>query len=281
VELLHLFMLVHDDVMDNASLRRNKPTLRVALQRIDPSLEWVQARDLAVVMGNLLNVLAMRHLMPLAAGSAGEAAACELVLESCCRAGAGQFQDLCGWRGLGDDEEALRRELVDKTAYHTFAAPFGAGLRLSSPAADPAPAIAWGCHMGLAFQAIDDLTDLVSPPTVTGKDAMRDLLEGRPSLPLLLLRRTAVGDEREFLDSLVGEKMMGHGERAQLERLIRKHAIVRRSADYVHTEIAEAARIGTAAGFAAPARDGMALLERSLRAYLDDVAAQAEPPSEG
>jgi geranylgeranyl diphosphate synthase type I len=164
----------------------------------EPALEWVQLHDLAVVVGNVINVLAMRHLMPGADGGASHAGGAELVLEGCHRAGAGQFQDLLGFRGLGDDEEALRRELVDKTAYHAFAAPFGAGVRLGG--ADPERAIAWGCRVGLAFQAADDVADIASSPAVTGKDSLRDLLEGRPSLPLFFLRRRATGADRELLD---------------------------------------------------------------------------------
>ena len=56
VELLHLFLLVHDDVMDNASRRRGHPTLHVALRAKDSGIAWPVARDLAIVMGNMLNV---------------------------------------------------------------------------------------------------------------------------------------------------------------------------------------------------------------------------------
>src|SRR5262245_36962947 len=106
-ELLHLFMLVHDDVMDSAALRRGRPTVRVALHAADPTLPWLVSRDLAIVVGNLLNVLATRCLVP-RAGDAGEAAACDLMLDACVRAGAGQFHDLCGLRRLGGGEAAMR-----------------------------------------------------------------------------------------------------------------------------------------------------------------------------
>jgi geranylgeranyl diphosphate synthase type I len=280
VELLHLFMLVHDDVMDNASLRRGKPTLRVALQRADPSLEWVRARDLAIVVGNMLNVLSMRQLMPGVGCTAGEAAAGELMLDACCRAGAGQFQDLLGWRSMGDSEEAFRRELIDKTAYQAFAAPFAAGLRMASAEADLAPALSWGCRMGLAFQAIDDLTDLVSSPAITGKDSLRDLLEGRPSLPLLLLRKRAVGGDREFIESLGGREAMIYGERVRLGRLVQSYEIVEGCAEYVRAEIALAAKTTAASGFTEKAREGMATIERSLGAYLDEIVTDAAAPSE-
>jgi len=282
VELLHLFMLVHDDVMDNAALRRGRPALRVALQSADHTLEWQQARDLSIVVGNVLNVLAMRHLMPGAGATPGEAAAAALVLEGCCRAGAGQFQDLLGFSGLGDDEEAFRRELVDKTAYHAFAVPLAAGLLLASEDADVAPAIAWGSRLGLAFQATDDLADLVGSPAVTGKDNLRDLLGGRPSLPLLLLRRRTTGRDREFFESLAGQRTMDIGERATLDEIVSACGVVGACADWVRTELAEAASIGLSpdAGFGA-AREGMTAIERGLLAYLDKLTQRTPSATDG
>jgi geranylgeranyl diphosphate synthase type I len=273
VELLHLFMLVHDDAMDNAALRRRKPTLRVALAAAEPALEWIQAHDLSIVVGNVINVLAVRHLVSGEAGR-GEAAAVELVLDGCCRAGAGQFQDLLGFRGLGDDEEALRRELVDKSAFHAFAAPFGAGLYLAG-ATSVDQAIAWGCRMGLAFQAGDDLADLVSSPAVTGKDNLRDLLEGRPSLPLLFLRRRATGADAEFLDDVVGKHALEYANRARLHDVVRSSGVVEATAAWAQAEIAEAARVADGSGFAAAAREGMAAIEKGLAAWLDTIVASA------
>lgn len=277
VELLHLFMLAHDDVMDHAMIRRGEPTVRVALTRAHPAIGVATARDLAIVMGDVLNVIAMRHLVPGAGASAGEARACELILESCCRAGAGQFQDLLGFRGIGDDEAALRRELVDKTAYQAFAAPFGAGMHLGgSDGARVEAAIAWGCHVGLAFQAADDVVDLFGSPAVTGKDGLRDLLEGRPSLPLLLLSRRATGDDREFVASLVGKETVAPGERARLYDLVRAAGVAQGSLEYVKAEIDAGAALAEKAGFPGEAREGMRAIERGLVAYLERIVRDAE-----
>jgi geranylgeranyl diphosphate synthase type I len=275
VELLHLFMLVHDDVMDDASLRRNRPTLRVALTSADPRLDVREARSLAIVIGNLLNVQAVRALTPGPGASPGEAAAGALVLEACCRAGAGQFHDLLGLRALGDDEEALRRELVDKAAYHAFVAPLAAGLLLARPDADPEPAVAWGCHLGLAFQGADDLADLVGSPAATGKDGLRDILEGRASLPLFFLRRETSGDDRELVDGLSSRHAMAPGERAYLGRLIHTCQVVEACAAWVRTEVAAAARARASSGFTPAASDGMAAIEQGLIGYLEAVVKSA------
>ena len=275
VELLHLFMLVHDDVMDNAKMRRGKPSIGLAVQASDPTIGWLEARDFAVLMGNMLNVLAMRHLAPGAGATSGDVAAFDLLLDACARAGVGQFHDLLGFQRLGDDEAALRGEILDKTAYQAFAAPFAAGLVLARPDADPAEAIAWGRSLGLAFQGLGDLTALVAPPAVTGKDGLRNLLEGRPSLPLLFLHERTTGDDRELVESIAGKKTMELGERAQLADLIARHDIVEGCAAWVRAEIAVAARVSLASGFTEEAKEGMAAVEQSMREHLDEVVAHA------
>ncbi len=272
VELLHLFMLIHDDVMDNATRRRGHPTLQVALRARDAAIPLAVARDLAIVMGNMLNVAAMRHLMPDGAG--GATAACTLVLDACCHAGAGQFQDLLGWRRLGDDEAALRRALVDKTAYQTFASPLAAGLSLVQGDSDVQPAIAWGCRMGLAFQVLDDLADLVSPPNATGKDALRNLMEGHPSVPLLVLDQRARGEDVDVLESVVGRGSMVPAERMAIARMVDQYQVVDACADYARREIAGCEAVVEGA-FEGEAREGLRSMARGLEAHLEAVVADA------
>lgn len=275
VELLHLFMLVLDDVMDNATLRRGQPALRHAIQAVAPSIGWQAARDLTTVVGSTLSMLAVRRMTPGPGSGPGAAPAFELMLEACLHAGSGQFQDLLGFRALGDSETTLRSALVDKTAYHSFAAPFAAGLLLASPAADTAPAMRWGEHVGVAFQATDDLADLVTPPAATGKDALRDLLLGRPSLPLLLLRERLSDDDRAFVDSIAGKHVVEVGERAALHRLVEQTGVASACAARIRSGLETAAAVADAAAFPPNAREGMRLFERSLLSYADEIIAEA------
>lgn len=275
VELLHLFMLVLDDVMDNATIRRGQPALRLAIQKADPSLSWQAARDLATVVGSTLSMLAIRRMTPGPDSGKGDLAAFELMLEACLHAGAGQFQDLLGFRALDDSEATLRSALIDKTAFHSFAAPFAAGILLASPGADTARAMRWGEHVGVAFQATDDLTDLVSPPSVTGKDGLRDLLLGRPSLPLLLLREQLSEDDLAFVDAIAGKQVVAVGERGALHRIVEQSGVAAACAARIRAELQAAASIADAAGFPEPAREGMRLFERSLLAHADEVIADA------
>ncbi len=270
MELLHLFMLVHDDVIDEASLRRGCPSVHRALLLASPTLGANRARDLAVVVGNTLNVLAIRHLL---CGGRGRAA-CEVVIDACLHTGVGQFEDVVGWRGERLDGDATFLAAVEnKTAYHAFAAPFAGGLRFANLEADLTPAIAWGRRMGVALQGLDDIGDLVGDPAVTGKDHFRDVLEGRLSLGLFLLRRRAAADEREFLASVVGHGTLDPADREEFERLVEKHDVIQGGVEFVRGELAGAASVRQAAKFGVAA-EGMSLFEEGLLKNLESLITQ-------
>ncbi|MBK8258135.1 MAG: polyprenyl synthetase family protein [Polyangiaceae bacterium] len=275
VELLHLFMLVLDDVMDNATLRRNKPALRISLQQAEPSSGWQTARDLATVVASTLSMVAVQKMTPPADAPAGMSKAFHIMLNACVRAGAGQFQDLLGFKAISGGEAGLRSAVLDKTAHHSFAAPFAAGLVIANPNASTESAMTWGEHIGVAFQTTDDLTDLLSPATLTGKDALQDLLLGRPSLPLLLLRERLNEDDLAFVDSIVGKQVVAVGERGALLRIIEQSGIASACAERIRTEIAAAAKVADLAGFPSAAREGMKVFEDNLLVYANKVIAES------
>jgi geranylgeranyl diphosphate synthase type I len=280
VELFHLFMLVHDDVMDRATLRRNKPTVHCALVQSEDlaakgggSLSWRAARDMAIVVGNALSLLACRYVTESASPNATA-----LLFDASFTAGAAQLQDLAGFRDL-EGESGLRRELVAKTAYHSFSAPIAAGVMLANGDSRTSPLVeqtlAWGEHVGVAFQTNDDLSDLVLSPAQTGKDALRDLFGGRPSLALYVVREHARGEDRAFLDSLVGREVIELGDRARFDDLLRTTGALDGCAARVREEIAAAAKIADAAKMPPVAREGMRAVELGLLAHLDEILASA------
>jgi len=217
LELLHLFMLVHDDVIDDSRLRRGRATVHVALLEAAPALGLPNARNLAIVVGNLLHVLAMRSF----ARADRRGAAFGVILDACLRTGVGQFEDIVGWDQRSTYVGAFRTTTEDKAAYQSFAAPFASGLLLANPDGDAQKALAWGRHMGVAMQGLDDAADLVGDPAITGKDNFRDIVEGRLSLALMILLKAASPDERAFLRTVIGAGALEPSDRVELDRLLR------------------------------------------------------------
>jgi len=221
VELHHVFMLIHDDIADSGTIRRGMPTISVALADATPMqlLTRQKLDQLATVIGDAVHARSMSLLFK---GSVvgGAPDACEAILQGAYRAGAAQFDDIAGWSSVEElfksgktSDQVLRRLMSEKRAYHGWISPLLAGLRLgfassgNSNSAEKAQlegiCHAWAERMGIAYQALDDLADLLLPPGETGKDSLQDLRDGRLSMPVFLLMQRAAPKEREMLKQLL------------------------------------------------------------------------------
>jgi geranylgeranyl pyrophosphate synthase len=176
VELVHMASLVHDDVVDDATLRRGHPTV------------FAEAgRDAAVTTGDFLFSRAFALLSENGAEHVR-------VLSCACRAlAAGELvQRQDAYARLLDVERYLYRCDL-KTA-----SLFGAACRLGALGAgrhgEAVEALTrYGGHLGLAFQLLDDALDVAGDPARTGKRRGGDLLDGTVTLPLILARRIDPG----------------------------------------------------------------------------------------
>jgi geranylgeranyl pyrophosphate synthase len=169
VELVHSATLVHDDVLDAASLRRGVPTV-VA----------VGGRGAATATGDLLFARAFAEL-----AANGRADEIRVLSEASSALAEGELlQRADAWNAEVSLERYLRRcEL--KTARL-----FEAACRLGALEGGGAPEElgAFGRRIGLAFQLLDDVLDVSGPAERTGKQRGTDLLDGTVTLPFILAR---------------------------------------------------------------------------------------------
>lgn len=185
LELLHTFMLVHDDVADAAELRRGGPALHRTLARGDRKV----GEDLAVVAGDHLFALAIEGM--LGCGSRHAAAATQYMLGICRQTAAGQFLDIELSRTPIPELSLFQTLKVAtlKTAKYGFSAPLvcGALLALGSGANEDLTGALdrLGQKVGLAFQLRDDLISLFGDSRVSGKPTDSDFAEGRRTFPVI------------------------------------------------------------------------------------------------
>ena len=170
VELVHAATLVHDDVLDAASLRRGRPTVVAEA-----------GRGMATAVGDLLFSRAFALLA--ANGRVDEVRA--LSQASSALAAGELLQREDAWRADVPVERYLRRcEL--KTA-RLFEAACVLGALEGSGSAEALGA--FGRRIGLAFQLLDDVLDVTGPAERIGKHRGTDLLDGTVTLPLILARQ--------------------------------------------------------------------------------------------
>ena len=174
IELTHLASLYHDDVMDDAHLRRGVPSAQI-----------VWSNSVAILAGDLL----FARASSLVSGMGEDAILLQArTFERLCL---GQLHETVGPQP-GDDEIAhYIQVLADKTgALIATAARMGV-LFSGAPAEYADPVTEYGERIGVAFQLIDDVIDLSPKKEQTGKRAGTDLRAGVATLPLLLLRESA------------------------------------------------------------------------------------------
>ena len=200
LELLHGFLLVHDDVADRASTRRGGPALHHLLT---PSGDARLGEQLAIVAGDHLYSRALEVM--LSSDLPGSAAATRYLLGICRHTAAGQYLDLALSRAPLPRVTVFETLKVAqlKTARYGFVAPLVCGAMLGGADASLIDTLARaGRHAGLGFQLRDDLLGLFGDDAVAGKAGAADYLEGKRSFPVIAAWTRADEAGRAELEAL-------------------------------------------------------------------------------
>ncbi|MCQ9385592.1 polyprenyl synthetase family protein [Brevibacterium moorei] len=180
VELTHLATLYHDDVMDEAPVRRGAT-----------AAQHVWGNNVAILTGDLL--FAKASLLSADLGPR----AVVLQAETFERLVLGQLHETIG---PVDGADPLRHHLgvlADKTGSLIAAATEFGLLASGAPEEYIAPLRSFGERVGVAFQLADDIIDLDSAPDQSGKTPGTDLREGVPTLPMLYVRAAAAAGDAD------------------------------------------------------------------------------------
>src|SRR5262245_32160375 len=159
VEMVHTATLVHDDVLDSATVRRHVPTVNAS---------W--GNQASILLGDYLFTHAF-HL----SSTLGDVRACRLIGEATNRVCAGELHQVCQ-RGNLDLGEAEYLDIIDAKTAELTACCCRLGALYAGMPDDGVEALArYGRHLGVAFQIADDLLDLVGEERAAGKSLGTDL----------------------------------------------------------------------------------------------------------
>ncbi|HEY0457941.1 MAG TPA: polyprenyl synthetase family protein [Pyrinomonadaceae bacterium] len=196
MEMLHTATLVHDDIIDNADTRRNRTSVNARF-----------GNQSAVLMGDWLYMSAFETSL-----KERSLEILDILTRLTRKMTEGELIQLTmlGRSGITEEEyfDILRR----KTAF-LFSACCEIGAILGGASAEEQVALRdYGMNLGIAFQLADDVLDFIADEDVLGKAAGADLLEGKLTLPLILL----VKKSPEFRKEL--EKIMLDGDYSTVSR---------------------------------------------------------------
>jgi heptaprenyl diphosphate synthase len=206
VELTHVASLYHDDVMDDARLRRGAPSANVrwtnSIAILVGDFLFARASDIVSELGNEFVQLQARTFARLVQGQIAETV------------------------GPSDGEDPLAHYLkvvADKTgSLIATSAVFGAKVSGAEESVQQAMAD-FGEEIGMIFQLSDDIIDITSD--VTGKTPGTDLREGVPTLPILLARQSTDPADARLLE-LLDSDLSDDAALAEVLTLLRAHKCI-------------------------------------------------------
>jgi len=186
-EFIHTATLIHDDIVDQALLRRGRASL---------SSRW--GPELAVLMGDRVFIMAMNLAV-----KEGWSPLLPLISQTTLRLVEGELlQSHRKW------DLTLRREdhleiIKNKTAF-LFSTCAVTPAYLMDSSDDIREALSsYGLNLGMAFQMVDDCLDFISDEATLGKPTGNDLKEGKITLPVLLLLERGTTADRAFIEAVI------------------------------------------------------------------------------
>jgi octaprenyl-diphosphate synthase len=245
IEFIHTATLLHDDVVDESSLRRGRATANSMF-----------GNAASVLVGDFLYSRAFQMMV-----SVNRMRVLEVLADATNVIAEGEVLQLMNMH----DPDLAVAEYLRVIRFKT-AKLFEASARLGAVLGGAAPPLEESCadygrSLGTAFQLVDDLLDYEGNSSELGKNVGDDLREGKPTLPLLIAMERGTEAERSLIRHAIE-----HGEHQKLADIL---TIVRRTGSLDATRSAaeaeaEKARIAIAALPDSPAR--VALLELCVRA---------------
>lgn len=225
MELLHDFMLIHDDIIDRSDTRRGKPSMHALLAKTARFSERIKfsGQDLAIVAGDVLYAMAVHTFLAIQEEPARKERGLKKFIEAALYTGAGEFIELAaGGKAIGEISESEIYTIYDyKTAFYTFASPLSIGATLAgAPKKETERLFSFGLYLGRAFQIQDDILGLYGNEKDIGKSTMTDLQEAKKTLLIwkayescgktrrrkivsILRKRTVSPQDAVFIKSLV------------------------------------------------------------------------------
>ncbi len=187
VEIIHTATLVHDDVIDNAEVRRGRPSAnrRWGNQTSVLAGDWLYMQAFSLALRER-NFRVLDLLIDLT----------QMMVE-------GELMQM-DLRGRIDITEHDYLDLVHRKTAGLFSVCGRLGAVLGNADSEAERSLAdYGWNLGMAFQLVDDLLDFTASERVLGKPVANDLREGKVTLPLILVLRQCTPEERYLVETVV------------------------------------------------------------------------------
>ena len=187
VEMIHAASLLHDDVIDDAYTRRG-----VA------SINALYGNKSAIMIGDILYSKAFFELVYI------DRAVARVISNAVVQLSIGEQKDVAMSKTFNSDKDAYLTMIYQKTAALIEAASESAAILAKK---DRETYRTYGRNLGIAFQMIDDILDIISDSKTLGKPALNDFAEGKTTLPYIYLYQVLDTDSKAKLKAMHKRKL--------------------------------------------------------------------------
>lgn len=208
VEMIHAASLLHDDVIDDAYTRRNKP-----------SLNALYGNKTAIMLGDILYSKGFLELNEIGAEVA------KIVSNAVVQLSLGEMKDVLLSKTFNTDKDVYLKMIYQKTASLIEASAGAAAVLAGKP---KEAYLTYGRNLGIAFQMIDDILDITQDAATLGKPALHDFAEGKTTLPYIYLYEALNEEEKQTLKNLHG-KVLSLDQQTWIQLKMKEHRIIEKS----------------------------------------------------
>ncbi len=200
LELIHSATLLHDDILDNASLRRGQTSAHLLFGASATLL----AGDALLAKAN--KVVTEYNNLPLMA----------CISEAIYQTATGEILEIERMKQPRLSREEYLEIIVGKTGYLLQTCCQGGAILAGCSPEQEEAAKCFGLNMGIAFQLVDDALDYAATPTQSGKPLGGDLREGKLTLPLIFFLDTLDQESKARILAQVKEQTLSAAEQGQI-----------------------------------------------------------------
>jgi geranylgeranyl diphosphate synthase type I len=231
MEIIHAALLIHDDIMDEDSLRRGEKTVYAFYQ------DWAKKQgiknaqklgvNLGICIGDIVIFLCFDLLSSIKNSTKNNQNLVNFLSNELVRVGFGQIQDVVS----GSNTQKVTCESIlnlycYKTARYTFSLPLTLGSIALSKKSDLIKKLEkFGEHLGLIFQIKDDEIGMMGDVKEIGKPVGSDIREGKKTLYYFFLFQKCSIEEKKQLHTIFGNKNLSAKQLAYVRGLISKYKI--------------------------------------------------------
>ncbi len=239
IELLHDFMLVHDDIIDKSLKRRNKPSMHKMLKDYLSDYKDIKftGEDLSIVVGDVMYAIAIKAFLSIKEDAVRKEKAMKKFIEAAIYTGAGEFIELLS--ATKDISRITKQEIYKiydyKTACYTFSTPLCSGAILAgAKQAQIDRLFRFGIYLGRAFQIKDDILDMFGQEDKIGKSILSDLQEAKKTLLIWYAYNNSGKDNKSLIKKIFLKRRVNKSDLLRIRKIIKDSGALR----YVEREIA-------------------------------------------